>query len=487
MRLDKMLSDIQSIGDARQRGLAFEDFIAQLFRRSHFDVRKNPGAARPRQTDLLASRTHDTFLIECKWRTSKADIADVASLRDRLRRTHGAVGVLISMPGFSGTAVSEVSYYRDQPILLISGDELRKLANWPDELLEILWRKRQALRVDGITLVDEPRYKPRRRRRSLPESRSRIRVDDQFITTPFATSGGFDHIVFAHEIADIDWTASSDNGVEVDLAVPTFSERDVVDVVQKLSDLGWATSDARWSIQQSTVNWHGFGPAAFVSELARWRTRAQTPEAHHSEQFCYVDNCTGGYYTLSGALMMGWHRQTRNVELSFQLQGIPMDVSPLLQLCRSIGIHDDAYFRPRDSRSRELLHLPSWLSKPLVPIGYVETVDDTFDDGATFVTGIIVSNPFRSARWRQCEESKLVDRRIEALGHLICRLTDFHQADGDRYTYRLTGLESVASSPVRVVRPLARWDRARSNTRRQRQPTTDPPSAAFALGATDMA
>lgn len=66
------------------------------------------------------------------------------------------------MAGFSGTAISDVSARRDQPILLISGNELRNLGRLGGNgLLDLLWHKREALFTDGQAVVDEP---ARRRR-----------------------------------------------------------------------------------------------------------------------------------------------------------------------------------------------------------------------------------------------------------------------------------------------------------------------------------
>lgn len=87
--------------------------MADLFRRDHFSVRHNAGTARPRQTDVFASRTTETYLVECKWQTDKADIEDLDSLRARLRRTdRSVVGLLVSMSGFTGTRVQDVGERR---------------------------------------------------------------------------------------------------------------------------------------------------------------------------------------------------------------------------------------------------------------------------------------------------------------------------------------------------------------------------------------
>ncbi len=111
--LRHQFSALEAMTDARKRGLAFEDFVVGLFGAGHFDVRKNPGTARPRRTDVIATKVDETYLVECKWRTSRADVDDIDSLRSRLGRTSGATGVLISMPGFSGTAISEVAEHRN--------------------------------------------------------------------------------------------------------------------------------------------------------------------------------------------------------------------------------------------------------------------------------------------------------------------------------------------------------------------------------------
>lgn len=47
-------------------GRALERVVGDLFRRHHFAVTINPGIARPRQTDVLATRVAEHYLVECK-------------------------------------------------------------------------------------------------------------------------------------------------------------------------------------------------------------------------------------------------------------------------------------------------------------------------------------------------------------------------------------------------------------------------------------
>jgi hypothetical protein len=453
---------IEAMIDPQQRGRAFEDYVAALFAASHFEVTKDAGTARPRQTDLLATRAADTYLIECKWRAARADIDDVDSLRSRLRRTSGAVGLLVSNSGFSGTAISEVADHRHQPILLLSGEEIRGLVRRPEQLAHLLWQKRQALQVDGKALVDEP-VQPRRARtrRPLPGSGSRFVAQGQPDAPVFACGGGLDQFAFAHNVVDVDWVIAAGSGATLDVDVPAFGERDVLDVIDKLADLGWASPDARWSIQQARTNWHGFGAAAFASELGQWKARADTPEAHHSEEFCYVDNCDGGFYTLTSTIGADDHRRATQTHLSIQLHGVPLDTGPLLQLCRSIGVHHGIYFRTLTDRSRRVLHLPDRMRVPVEPLARIVTSGTSIDLDMEFVTGIVIPNPFSQKQWRQSEEWSTADlQQIESAQYLVCDLGQHHLNDNKPYTYRLTKIEVARTSSATVFVPRARWDQA---------------------------
>jgi hypothetical protein len=447
-------------GSSQERGRALERLVAGILRDLQFEVRLNPRAARPRQTDLIATKGEDRYLIECKNLSRKADVDDVDSLRSRLGRTHGAFGLLVSMAGFSSTAISEVSIRRDQPILLLSGDELRHLGHWPAGLLDLLWTKRQALLLDGQVLVDEPARRRKVRRPPLPGSLARFTIHDEEPTSMFVSGGGFGMLTFAQHLEDIDWVSASGNGVALDISVPVRSERDFVEVMSTLADLGWATTEACWSIQQARTVWHGFGAAAFMQEMPRWKARAETQQAHHSEEFCYVDNCPGGFYTLTSKLTAEKWRLAERTTLSFQLQGIPLDLGPLRQLCRALGVHDNVYFRPREEKSIVRVEFPQWMRDIQTPRALVTTVDDI--DQRTWVSGLVAPNPLRDPRWRADpgpHDSHL--RELEDFEYLVYRLPEFHYAgDGRAYTYTLRDIERARTSEGSIFLLNARWDYA---------------------------
>ena len=465
--LDEQLKALDEDTDARGRGVRFETVIADLFRRNRFEVRLNPGTALPRQTDLLAVRGTDRYLIECKWRSNAADINDIDSLRARLRRTAGATGLMISMGGFSGTAVSDVSAHREQPVLLLSGAELRSIGRDSAGLLDLLWRKREALFTDGQALVDEPTERRRAVERSpLPSSAARFVVGSGEPASAIDFGGQFGQIAFALELQDIDWVPASGNGVTLDVRLPALTEEGILDLLSKLADLGWASPDACWSVQQRRAVWHGFGAAAFAEAFPHWRSRATGDEAHDSEEFCYVDRCSGGFYSLTATISAHESRWAHSVMLSFQFQGIPLDPGPLLQLCRAIGVHDEVYFRPRDEKSVNRVRLPAWML-PIDSVHALVTVPDHLL-GRRFVSGLVISNPFRDPRWTEELQQGGTDlprlgslRGLEGSEYLICSLSDFHPEDGDRrYAYTLKYVETASTSEGRIIRPVARWEYA---------------------------
>ncbi|WP_166659130.1 restriction endonuclease [Labedaea rhizosphaerae] len=458
------LDVIERLSPAR-RGRELEQFVADLLRQHHFTVRPNAGTARPRQTDVLASRGSEWYLVECKWRSDKANIDDVDSVRSRLNRIdHSVVGVLISMPGFTGTVLHDVGHHRKQPILLISRDELVRLAQGMESLPRLLWRKKEALVADGTVLLDEPTRKGGRARRRmvLPPAESQfISVDGT--QSPVVQCGGtFGQVVFVQQLENIDWVPAAGLGVTLDVAPSVLNERELRDLVDHLADLGWATADARWNIQQSTRNWHGVGCAAFANELPKWRQRADIPEAHHSEEICYVDRCDGGFYSLTATLAAHGSRSSLFARVSFQLQGIPLDNGPLLELCKSIGVHESLYFRPRANESVKRHHFADAQVANVQPIHhFVTTSREPEDPVQEWVTGIVIINPFHEKHGDS--PTKHLPDGATSLRHreqLVCDLRHHHPYLGrHEYSYRFTGFELAHTSDATVCRPIVDWTR----------------------------
>ncbi|WP_165547448.1 restriction endonuclease [Kribbella sindirgiensis] len=454
------LDELEKVSSPARRGQRLEGVVAELFRQLHFEVRLNPGAARPRQTDVLASKAGEAYLIECKWRSDKATVDDIDSLRSRLRRTdRGVVGILVSFNGFSGSVLFDVEHHREQPVLLISGDELRLAADRRENLSDLLWRKKEALSTDGRVIVDEPLIKRRKTNRpiiKLPSAKESFLMANGAASSVVSCGGSLTTMLFAQYLADIDWVPAAGHGVTLDVTPAARNERELLGLLTMLANLGWVTSSASWSISQSTMSWHGIGPDAFAAELLRWKERARTPGAHHSEEISYFDRCDGGFYTLTANMAASRSRTTIAPSLSFQLQGIPLDTGPLLQLCRSAGIHHGVYFRPRDERSVRRHRGAAPLATDVNPICLIISPASgpqlKFDH---WVTGMVIANPFHQVKGPSLPMD--IPAQIGESEQLVCSLAHHHPNDGRQLAYHLDHIEDTSTSNAIVIRPVVDW------------------------------
>ncbi|WUJ74677.1 restriction endonuclease [Kribbella soli] len=454
------LDELEKVNSPARRGRGLEGVVADLFRQLHFDVRLNPGAARPRQTDVLASKAGEVYLIECKWRSDKANVDDIDSLRSRLRRTdRGVVGVLVSFNGFSGSVLFDVEHHREQPVLLISGDELRLAADRREDLSDLLWRKKDALSTDGRVIVDEPLIARRRAKGPIitfPSAKESFLMSNGVASSVVSCGGSLTTMLFAQHLADIDWVPAAGHGVTLDVTPAARDERELLGLLTMLANLGWVTSGASWSISQSTMSWHGIGPDAFAAELRKWKERAGTPAAHHSEEISYFDRCDGGFYTLTSNMAADRYRTTIAPSLSFQLQGIPLDTGPLLQLCRSAGIHHGVYFRPRDEQSVRRYRGAAPLATAVKPIHLITSPAPEsqlkFDH---WVTGMVIANPFRQVGGPGLPID--VPAQISESEHLVCSLAHHHPNDGRQLDYYLDHIEDTSTSDAVIIRAVVDW------------------------------
>jgi hypothetical protein len=467
--LSRRLDQLIQATNAHGRGYDFEQLVGDLFRAMHFTVVANPGSATPRQVDLLATRGGETYLIETKWLHDPATIDDIDNLYTRLHAVPGSVvGILISYSGFTDHVLTRVKERSNMPVLLVSGSELQAALRWNGDLHILLRRKKKTLLSDREALLDEhagsrPRNRTRTRT-SLPQTRTEFVFPDSTRRTWLACGGGFGQFVFAQDLPDIDWSAGPGVGVAADLALPVRSEGQLLELIHQLADMGWATPDARWSIQQARTNWHGMGAGAFVEVLPAWKKRYNRRKSlHHSEELCYVDSCDGGFYTLTANVAAHDQRELHFARLSFQLIGTPLDTSPLRELCETFDVREQVYFRPRSSgsvtrvRVTHDLHLPVSPLALLVEGGDVDR-DDGDDDanGREFVSGLVIPNPFRSKHtpWSGTHD---LPNMVTDSEYLVCAMAEWHPLVYDPVTYVLTGIEHAWSSDGLVVRPVANW------------------------------
>ena len=459
--LVRELRRLKQAPDSQRRGYDFENFVGSLFRQCHFSVIPGPGTARPRQTDLLARRGGETYLIETKWRKTKATINDIDSLFTRLDATpRDVTGLLVSFRGFTDEVIARVEQRSDRPVLLVSGEELEALVEWDRDLLQLLARKKTALlthRQAQVGVAGSSRSK--RPKDSLPIASADFVLPDGTRSKYLAGHGSFGQFTFAQQIPDIDWNPGEGHGVTLDLALPVYDERGILSLVDHLAGKGWATESAAWSIQQTETNWHGMGPNAFAHALSGWRERYKGIATHHSEEFCYFDTCDGGFYCLTANLSAGRERSASYTMLSFQLAGTPLDTDALKELSTAFDVSCPAYFRSMDRPSVvRKWNLRKPLNVPLEPVAFIAEHDNAYGDKRDWARGIVAKNPFYEPR------SRLVERQPEWLSPhvfesetLICSLRSWHLLSEPKTRYELWGYESVRAGYGTVVRPIAEW------------------------------
>lgn len=303
------------------------------------------------------------------------------------------MGLLVSMRGFTASLQADVLFHRHQPVLLISGDELRAAVGWEMNLLHLLWRKREALVNDGRLLLDEATAIIRRPTSvTHPEPEQRFLLQDGTATQVLEGGGSFGPLVFSGSKPAM----ADGHGVTLDVQLPVRTEDDLRQVVETLTSLGWTSGQARWRINQAHASWHGIGAAAFSDHMGRWRPRAASYQPHDSEEALYTDICDGGTYHLSANLLVDKRRIARHAHLTLQLAGVPLDPAPLLQLCRTLGVHAGLYFTPTDT---DTLH---YLRGAQLHLGSSEEVvarivtDPYPPELEPMVSGVVLPNPYRA-------------------------------------------------------------------------------------------
>jgi hypothetical protein len=461
--MEQRLEQLRGEQNQQARGFAFQDFVGELFRRAQFEVVPNAGAAKPRQTDIVARRGPETYLVETKWEQAKSDSGDIDALLSRLRRTSSdVIGVFFSYAGFTESAAQVVQHERARPVLLIDGSELDH-AVWDNRaLVRMLSQKRELLVTHGTVQVGRKSGRPKRTNPSkLPSSDLSFVISDGTRNTEFVCRGGYDKSVFALELPDIDWTPGNGAGVVLDFRIEGVgTQAQLIDFIHELAAMGWVSKPdnifhgvASWSIQQATTNWHGHGSKEFASALRGWRARYRDiphEELHHTEEFVYFNDCGLGYFTLFGQIAADRRRFMQQARISFQLMGIPVNDAAFTHLCSRFDA-DEAFYRPRTSRSVTRNHF----DKPTRVTPKALLVQPM--DGEDWVVGLVIDNPYHGNHASRDGDEQL-PWNISQSSVLVCALRSWHQLKGPKRTYRLWELEWSETSDTTVVRPLADWD-----------------------------
>jgi hypothetical protein len=459
--LSEEFEGLKAMTDAHARGRQFEAFVERL-RTARFRVHRNPGTARPRQTDLLATGGGRTYLIEVAWDSSPGDVDDVDSLRTRLEDTPAdVVGVLVNVAGFSKNARKRVEAKRSRHVLLLDKDEIERVVGNPLSLPRLLRSKERHLLVHAKALLGESEPAPSfRADPGWPVTRTALVWPDGRREGVLRCGGDFGQFVFVQDVPDIDWASHGSFGVDLDVQFVTFDAPHLVRVMQAMNDLGWVTHKGHWSIQQAAANWHGFGIEAFVEGVLSWEKRYKNVERlHHTEQVIYQDTCVDGFYVLAADISASEDRAISYSEIALQLHGVPLDTAPFVDLCDLLDVDFPQYFRPRNKAS-VVQHGVRRGEVPVSPLAWVVEEDELEEDPdeRDWVTGVVVENPFRGRGTTSARGAPdwwpghLLDSEM-----LICALRSWHPLGRRGSSYALQRCELVEMPEALLVRLVADW------------------------------
>lgn len=446
--------------DSNARGPEAEELVATILRRAHFRVDRNPGIAWPRQTDILASDGRVDYLIEVKATAKRADVGVLAELTSRLDEAPiGAVGVLVSLNGFTHTVPEKVKQRRSQPVLLVGAAELELLINRPWAARRMLELKLDRLRRDGVVSGEEDLGAL-----SFVGTENVAEdawlVDGQGQRIDWVASGGeFGFFSFTGSYEPVALDSEPGQGQQLELSVAAFSQSQMLGRIDQLDDLGWLTSQGSWCIQQTSTNWHGVGAASLRAALRGWRKRYEGLEdLHYREEVLYVDTCHLGTYSLAFDVAARRAREVWHSEMSIHLPGVPFDPQPYLELARTMTHEPPGFFRGRASGTSGRWGPTGRKLRKLTPLARIATASELGREEGPYVRGVVVANPFTNSPRAKLPEGLPPQMAKSEL--LVCELGSWHRLADGPATYQITDIEWAWLGEGFTIRVRADWDDA---------------------------
>lgn len=443
--LEKAFDSLARAKKAHRRGFRFQDLLSRIFEEAHFEVHSNPGSARPRQSDLFVEYRDANYLIEAKWQKKKITSSDIDSLRSRLDRTSGSViGCLFSMSDYTPEAIVETESHRQREILLFSHDEIHRLTQGRENILELIKQKKKSLRIHGkVWFSSGSPLKSSKSRSALPASSVSL-VQQGVIQGCIAISNEDNYDVhFAPEIPDVRWGAFRGNGVGVEIRIPAQSLSDLKNLFGVIHKQLGLTSEGTFSIRQLQCSWHGYGIENFfrqAGEMKKRYAKANLTYIHHSEDLHYFDRCSFGFLSLTSRQGTGGHNGLHMSRLQLRLPGIPADMKPFLRVFEEAG-DPTPYFVPLKEWDSDKVRLPKKI-RVEAPVAQIISRHRPDDDPS--VCGIVVKNPFRDKRLIPASEIEYSPiRHLWSPEYIMCNLRDWHPTNSIVDFYYLQDIESM--------------------------------------------
>lgn len=146
--------------DPHGRGFFLEDLLYRIFQLHGIAVsksfRRNEGAE---QIDGAFKIDGWYYLVECRWRKKLADIRQLDGLQGQINRSgKQAMGLFLSIEGWSNNVCSELKQNREKSIILMDGYDLRVVLSSDVDFREFLLAKIKALNIRSEPFLGAKQY-----------------------------------------------------------------------------------------------------------------------------------------------------------------------------------------------------------------------------------------------------------------------------------------------------------------------------------------
>ena len=136
-----------SPGDPQKRGYQLESLVERLF--AFFNLQSQGSFTRNSQSEQIDGAFEldgQRYLIECKWHKRKTSHRDTDSLLGKMRRSGVHMGLFLSVNGWSDNVETILKQNPDKSIILVNGDDLRRVLKAEINLRHMLKAKEDALK-----------------------------------------------------------------------------------------------------------------------------------------------------------------------------------------------------------------------------------------------------------------------------------------------------------------------------------------------------
>jgi hypothetical protein len=143
----ELLLEFQRISamDPHNRGREFQNFFGRLALREGWNVDVSVKTSNE-EFDVVIYRTHEFYLIECKWENKPIEARVIRDFFAKLELRDGVMGIIISMSGFTSGSLEDVRDRMGRRVILLFGPaDIRSIVTGNQKLNDLIHEKHTQL------------------------------------------------------------------------------------------------------------------------------------------------------------------------------------------------------------------------------------------------------------------------------------------------------------------------------------------------------